>query len=64
MINGQQVNMPQFGGYNTAGNAGGVDYTGAAQDQGNFDQAGSQSFWSGLGQLGAAGLNAYGMRGS
>jgi len=59
MINGQQVNMPQFGGYNTAGNAGGVDYSGAAQDQGNFDQAGSQSFWSGLGSLAGAGATAY-----
>ena len=59
MINGQQVNMPQFGGYNTAGNAGGVDYSGAAQDQGNFDQAGNQSFWSGLGSLAGAGATAY-----
>ena len=55
--------MPQFGGYNTAGNAGGVDYSGAAQDQGNFDQAGSQSFWSGLGSLAGAGATAYAGRG-
>jgi len=63
LINGQQVNMPQFGGYSQAGNAGGTDYTGAAQDQGNFDQSASQGFWGGVGDLAGAGLNAYGMRG-
>ena len=60
MISGQQVGMPTFNGYNTAGNAGGTDYSGAAQDQGNFDQAGNQSFWSGIGALAGAGANVYG----
>jgi len=33
LMNGQQVNMPQFGSYGQAGNAGGVDYSGAGQQQ-------------------------------
>lgn len=33
LISGQQVNMPQFSGFNAAGNSGGTDYSGAAKDQ-------------------------------
>lgn len=33
LLNGQQVSMPQFQGFNQAGNYGGTNYTGAAQDQ-------------------------------
>lgn len=59
MVSGQQVGMPQFGGYNAAGNAGGVDYTGAAQDTGNYNAANNQSFWGGLGSLANTGVKAY-----
>ena len=40
LLNGQQVSMPQFSGYSQAGNAGGVDYSGAAASQ--FDAAQKQ----------------------
>lgn len=33
LLSGQQVNSPQFQGFNQAGNWGGVDYSGAAQNQ-------------------------------
>jgi hypothetical protein len=33
LMSGQQVQAPQFGGYNQAGNAGGTDYSGAAGNQ-------------------------------
>lgn len=33
LLSGQQVNAPQFGSFNTSGNWGGTDYSGAAKDQ-------------------------------
>jgi len=33
LLSGSQVQSPQFAGYNTAGNAGGVDYSGAGRNQ-------------------------------
>lgn len=58
LLNGQQVNMPSFGGYNQAQNAGGVDYSGAASNQYgasldafNAQQAGMSNAMSGLGSM-------------
>jgi len=59
MTSGQQVGMPQFGGYNQAGYAAGPDYAGAAMNQGNFDQGSYQAMWGGLGDLAGAGATAY-----
>jgi hypothetical protein len=61
IISGQQVGMPQFAGYNQAGQGQGVDYTGAAQNQYSaaMDQQNASSGLFGqlmgaAGQMGAA----------
>jgi len=60
LLSGQQVGMPQMPTYNTAGRAEAAPTYQATVDQGNYDQANQQSFWGGVADLGAAGLNAYG----
>ena len=50
LLNGQQVSMPQFGGYQAAGNAGGVDYSGAAQNQFNAGMQGQSASNAATGQ--------------
>lgn len=59
MISGQQVGMPQFGGYNQAGYTPGADYAGAAMNEGNFDQGSYQALWGGIGSLAGAGASMY-----
>lgn len=63
LLNGQQVNMPNFQSYNTAGNAGGTDYSGAAQNQwsatmdaANAQQAGQSGLMSAGATIGSAAL--------
>jgi hypothetical protein len=58
LLTGQQVNMPGFQGFNASRSAGGVDYSGAAQNQYNAGmdsynagQAQRQGMMSGLGSL-------------
>ena len=59
MTSGQQVGIPQFGGYNQAGYTPGADYASAALNQGNFDQGNYQALWGGIGSLAGAGANGY-----
>ena len=61
IMSGQQVGMPDMPGFNTAGNTGGADYTGAAgsqygasMDAFNADQAMMNSLMSGAGMAGGA----------
>ncbi|RLC09928.1 MAG: hypothetical protein DRI24_21035 [Deltaproteobacteria bacterium] len=56
VLNGQQVASPQFQNFSQAGRSQGVDYTGAANSQANFDQAAQQSKMDAItGMAGAAG---------
>lgn len=65
LLTGSQVSQPNFNGYNTAGNAGGVDYSGAANSQYNAALDGTNAnnaMWQGL-MGGAAGMASGGMFG-
>jgi hypothetical protein len=64
ILNGQQVAMPQFQGYNQAGKGQGVDYTGAAKDSYsasmdayNAQAAQSQAAMSAVGGLAGAAMS-------
>lgn len=57
IMSGQQVQTPNFEGFNTAGRSQGVDYSGALQSSSDFDQAQSQMMMSGIGDVaGMAGM--------
>lgn len=63
LLNGQQVSMPNFQGFQGAGNAGGVDYSGAAQNQwgaaidaNNAQQAGWANTLNAITGIGMAGI--------
>ena len=60
IMSGQQVNAPSFESFNQAGRGHGVDYSGAARDQSNFDQAAYQGAMGGLTDLAGMGISAYG----
>jgi hypothetical protein len=59
LISGQQVANPQFESFKGATKSETPQYGAAALNQGNFDQAQSQAFMSGLGDLAGAGTTAY-----
>ena len=65
LLTGQQVNAPNFQNFNTAGNAGGVDYSGAGQAQYQAAQAAQAAQNAGTSQLlsgvGAIGGMAFGL---
>ena len=61
ILTGQQVGTPQMPSFNAAGNAGGVDYSGAATQQGEWDigkygadQAALGGLMGGLGSVATA----------
>lgn len=63
LLNGQQVGMPSFGGYNTAAASQATDYSGAASSQYgasmdafNAKQAGTNQLMSAAGSLGGAAM--------
>jgi hypothetical protein len=60
LISGGQVANPNFQSYNQAGRGDGVNYSGAAQAQGNADQANYQAGINGVTGLAGAGASAYG----
>lgn len=65
LLNGQQVGMPQFQSFNTAGNWGGTDYTGAAKAAGDYGMQGFQAQQAALGNLykGIGGIGGAAMSG-
>lgn len=64
LMSGQQVSMPNMPSFNTAGNAGGTNYFGAAQAQAGFnqDQANAQNAYANNNQQGAMGLLGTGLQ--
>jgi hypothetical protein len=60
MVSGQQVGIPQFGGYNAAGRAAPTDYMGAATNEGNFNQGMNNNFWDAAGQIGGGYASTFG----
>lgn len=60
IMSGQQVATPEFQNFTNATRGQATDYTGAAQAQGNFDQARSQAAWGGLGSMVGAGMGMFG----
>ena len=60
ILNGQQVGLPSFTPFNQAGRRQGVDYSGAANSQSNFDQANYQSRMNMFGDIAGAAGSFYG----
>jgi len=63
IMTGQQVNAPQFNSFNQAGRGAATDYSGAANNQSNFDQGTYGAFMGGMGDIIGAGASMYGMGG-
>lgn len=61
LLSGQQVQAPQMPNFSQAGVAQPAPIYQSGVDQANLDAGGSQSLWSGIGNLAGAGLQAYGM---
>jgi hypothetical protein len=59
IMSGQQVVPPEFQNFVSANKGQGVDYTGATNSQGNFDQASYQSMMSGIGDVAGAGMGMF-----
>ena len=59
VLNGQQVNTPEFQNFNQAGKAQATDYSGAAQSKSNAEQMAYQSQMGAISGLAGAGASAY-----
>ena len=59
VLNGQQVNTPQFENFSEAGRAQATDYSGAAQSKSNAEQMAYQSQMGAISGLAGAGASAY-----
>ncbi len=59
LISGQQVANPEFENFSNATRAADTQYSQAATNQGNYDQAQSQGMMSGVGDLAGLGIQAY-----